>query len=98
MEILAVVVVVVVVGIAVVAFKKSSGSKLEVPTDTGPDLTPPVKGGGDVDLARFKKMTKVQLEATALEEFGIELDRRKTKENMLEELGSKLKGVRLNLK
>jgi|TARA_B110001454_G_scaffold175602_1_gene167392 hypothetical protein len=43
----------------------------------------------DEDLPDFKKMTKKALDDWALEK-GIELDRRKTKANMLQELKSKL--------
>lgn len=39
-----------------------------------------------VDPTELEKMTKAQLEAYGKEEFGVDLDRRKTKAKMIEDL------------
>jgi LPXTG-motif cell wall-anchored protein len=73
-----------ILGVALwVVFFRKEKSTPPVPEDQGPDTTLPVKGGGEVlNEKTLGKMTKVQLEEHARAN-GIELDRRKTKANMI---------------
>lgn len=59
-------------------FAKEEASP-ELPAETGVDTSVPVKGEGEL-----KKLTKVQIEEAA-REHGVELDRRKTKDNMIKD-------------
>lgn len=79
-------------GIVVVAFFSKPKTELEAP-EQEVDTTPPVKGGANtakVTRAVLVKMTKVEIEKHARDN-GIELDRRKTKANMIDAYLIKLK-------
>ena len=79
-------------GIAGVAWFSKPKTELEAP-EQEVDTTPPVKGGANtakVTRAVLVKMTKVDIEKHARDN-GIELDRRKTKANMIDAYLTKLK-------
>ena len=79
-------------GIVTVAWFNRPKTELKAP-DQEVDTTLPVKGGsGDValDVRKLSKNTKAEIEKIAREE-GIELDRRKTKANMIDDFLQKRK-------
>ena len=77
-------------GVAGVAFFNRPKPEVTPPKQEV-DTTPPVKGGSTkVQKKKLEKMTKVDLEKHARDN-GVELDRRKTKANMIEDYLQKLK-------
>lgn len=61
----------------VVVERQESGTVIQASEAPAPSV---------LDVAQLNKMTKKELEEFAAEEFDIELDRRKTKEEMIEQL------------
>jgi len=79
-------------GISTVAWFSKPKTEVKAP-EQEVDTTPPVKGGANtakVTRAVLAKMTKVEIEKHARAN-GIELDRRKTKANMIDAYLIKLK-------